>query len=289
MQTINQTAIVIKSKKEFSDAIVSLDDYLHADQKSKSYTKVVLLANSEIDTGLFDFISNTYQTICDHALHECTGGNYQKGSLKISYDIFRMWFHVVACETMCAEKIDPTPKKDQTHSPITGMLSNAEIYESMGLFVEAVDAYKEVMSIELEHQDKKSINEQIDRLKKIMTEMNQTQDLLSNIQSEPEPLESIEKNVKEIKNASVRMRFASLDKYSKMHSNGASGLIADQQAVKNLMNEADLYRVHDLRKEAWDKYNEALVLLSFNHTIKERERLSAYVKKMLAKIGDNPD
>jgi len=288
MQTINQTAIVIKSKKAFSDAVVGLNAYSHAEQKSKLYTKVILLANSEINAGLFDFISNSYQTICDHALQECTGGNYRKGSLKIDYETFRIWFHVVTCEAVCAENIELTPEKKQPRSPDAGMLTNAEIYESMGLFVEAVDAYEEILAIEvkLENQDKKLITEQIDRLKIIMTAMSQAENLQSDVQSES--LQSLERDVKGIKNASIKVRFASLDKYSKICGNETCGLIADQQYVKNLMNEADLYRVHDLRREARDKYNEIMVLLNFNHRIKERENLSDYVKKMLSKMGDSP-
>ncbi len=289
MKTINQTAIVITSKKAFSDALVSLDAYSHSDHQSKSYAKVILLANSEINAGLFEFISNSYQTICDNALHECTGGNYRNGSLKISYDTFRMWFHVVACEAVCAEKIDRASESDQHRSPVKGMLTSAEIYESMGLLVEAVDAYQEILAIEvkLEYQNKKLIEEQIDRLKNIMTAMSQTQYLESDFQSEP--LKSMERNVKGLENASIRVRFASLDKYYKMSGNKTSGLIADQQSVKNLMDEADLYKVHDLRREAWDKYNEILVLLKFNHNIKGRKHLSAHVKKMLTQIGDNLD
>ncbi len=288
MQSINQTAIVITSKKAFSDAVVCLDAYSHSDHKSKSYAKVILLANSEINAGLFDFIRNSYQTICDNALLECTGGHYRNGSLKISYDTFQMWFHIIACEAVCAESVDKAPESSQSRSPIKGMLTSAEIYESMGLFVEAVNAYEEILAIEAkpEHQNKKSIKEQIDRLREIMTAISQAQDLQSDFKSEP--LKSLERNVKGMKNSSIRVRFASLDKYSKT-DNETCGLVADQQSVKNLMNEADLYRVHDLRREAWDKYNEILVLLNFNPNIKGRKHLSAHVNKMLAQIGDNLD
>jgi len=289
METINQTAIIITSKKAFSEAFVSLDTDAHSGQKSKSYTKAILLANSEINAGLFDFIAKSYQIICDDALQECTGGNYQNGSLKISYDTFRMWFHVVACEAVCVENIDQAPENGQPDSQVKGILTSAEIYESMGLFVEAVDAYQEILAIEvkLEHQNKTLIEEQIGRLKKIITAMSQAQNLESDFKSEP--FKSLERNVKGMTNASIRVRFASLDKYSKMSGKTTSGLIADQQSVKNLMNEADLYKVHDLRREARDKYNEILVLLNFNRNIKGRKNLSAHVKKMLAQIGSNLD
>jgi len=288
VKSINQTAIVIKSKKAFSDVVVCLKAYTRSDRKSESYAKVILLAESEINADPVDYIRKSYQTICDSALKECTGGNYKNGSLKICYDTFRMWFDVTACETVRVEKIAKTSENGKLRSSITNMLNCAKIYESMGLFAEALEAYEKIMAMEikLKLRKKKPINDHINRLKKEMTVAAQNQNLLLPAFS-PEPFNSTEGNAKGIKKPSFKNRFISEVKHSKPCFNGICGLIADQQTIENFIKEADLYRSHDLRREAQDKYNEALVLLCFNHSIKGRKQLWAYVNKMLTQIENN--
>jgi len=165
---------------------------------------------------------------------------------------------------------------------VNSKLNNAEVYQSMGLYVEALDAYEKIIADHptLDPHTKKTVEDNIVQLKQIVHEHGDDQVPDSTTENEAE-IEPLPIDVSSFKESLFRSDTEFDDADIAPILDDASELMATRAEVKKYIKEAKLYQTQDLLTESHDKYIAALELLESNDAIKGKNNLIAIIKAKL--------
>jgi len=172
---------------------------------------------------------------------------------------------------------------------VNSMLNNAEVYQSMGLYLEALDAYEQILSNhpKLDAQTKKTVEDNIAQLKINIHEQGDDKDLGES--TEEAVIEPLPEDVSSIKESLFRSDTEFDDADIAPILDDASELVATKAEVKKYIKEAKLYQEQDLISESRDKYSAALELLESNDAIKGKKNLIAIIKTKLNALDTDDD
>jgi len=174
---------------------------------------------------------------------------------------------------------------------VNSMLNNAEVYQSMGLHLEALDAYEQILTQHptLDPHTKKTVEENIALVKESIHQQGDEKDPRATAEDEVE-IEPLPEDVSSIKESLFRNDTEFDDADLAPILDDASELVATRAEVKKYIKEAKLYQTQDLLNESYDKYSAALKLLESNDAIKGKKNLIAIIKsKLNALVIDDED
>jgi len=165
---------------------------------------------------------------------------------------------------------------------VNSMLNNAEVYQTMGLNVEALDAYEQILAnhAALDAETKKTVEDNIALLKQSVDVEDHEKDPRASEQDD-EVIEPLPEDVSIIKESLFRSGTEFDDADIAPILDDASELVATKAEVKKYIKEAKLYQDQDLLNESHDKYTAALKLLESNDAIKGKKNLIAIIKSKL--------
>jgi len=165
---------------------------------------------------------------------------------------------------------------------VNSMLNNAEVYQSMGLYVEALDAYEQIIDKHptLDPHTKKTVEDNIAQLKENVHEHGDDKEPRTTTKDKAE-IEPLPIDVSSFKESLFRSDTEFDDADIAPILDDASELMATRAEVKKYIKEAKLYQDQDLLIESHDKYIAALELLENNDAIKGKNNLIAIIKAKL--------
>jgi len=165
---------------------------------------------------------------------------------------------------------------------VNSMLNNAEVYQSMGLHLEALDAYEQIIANHptLDTQTKKTVEDNITQLKQTLHELGEDKDPRGTVEEEVE-IEPLPEDLSSIKESLFRSDTEFDDADIAPLLDDASELVATRAEVKKYIKEAKLYQEQDLLSESRDKYSAALALLESNDAIKGKKNIIAIIRAKL--------
>ncbi len=173
---------------------------------------------------------------------------------------------------------------------VNSMLNNAEVYQSMGLHMEALDAYKQILASHetLDAETKQTVEDNIAELQKSAAEQEGEKDPRG-LGVEDKQIEPLPEDLSSIKESLFRSDAQFDDADLSPILDDASELLATKAQVKKLIKEAKTYQDQDLLNESRDKYMAALNLLETNQAIKGKQNLIAVINSKLEALDIEDD
>ncbi len=173
---------------------------------------------------------------------------------------------------------------------VNSMLNNAEVYQSMGLHAEALDAYEQILATHktLDSETKQTVEDNIAELKKSISQQQAEKDPRA-LGVEDEQIEPLPEDLSSIKESLFRSDAQFDDADLSPILDDASELVATKAQVKKLIKEAKTYQDQDLLNESRDKYMAALNLLETNDAIKGKRNLIAVINSKLEGLDIEDD
>ncbi|MDM8540846.1 hypothetical protein QUF90_07140 [Desulfococcaceae bacterium HSG9] len=165
---------------------------------------------------------------------------------------------------------------------IAPLLDNASVYQTMGLHVEALDIYEQILAdhARLDAETKKTVEDNIILLKHTIGEKKREKDPQT-AEQDDEAIEPLPEELSNIKESLFRTDTQFDDTDIAPILDNASELMAIKAEVKKYIREAKLYQNQDLLSESQDKYMAALKLLESNDAIKGKKNLVTIIESKL--------
>jgi hypothetical protein len=186
---------------------------------------------------------------------------------------------------------------DDITAIVNSMLNNAEVYQTMELHVEALDAYEQIIASHtaLDDETKKTVEDNITLLKQILDIQDNQKDPQAAkkedkvkypraAKEEDKVIEPLSEDLSDFKESLFRSGTAFDDADIAPILDDAAELMATKAEVKKYIREAKLYQDQDLLSESHDKYMAALKLLESNDAIKGKQNLVAIIKSKLKSL-----
>ena len=173
---------------------------------------------------------------------------------------------------------------DDITAIVNSMLNNAEVYQTMGLHAEALDAYEQILSSDtaLDDETIKTVEDNITLLKQTLDIKDHEKD--PHAAQKDEVMEPLPEDLSNIKESLFRSGTEFDDADIAPILDDAAELMATKAEVKKYIKEAKLYQEQDLLSESHDKYTAALKLLESNDAIKGKKNLVAIIKSKLKSL-----
>jgi tetratricopeptide (TPR) repeat protein len=161
-------------------------------------------------------------------------------------------------------------------SAATEILSKADVYQSMGLFPEALEEYRKALrqGDGLDSESKKTIRENIVALKEKLGEHDQEEE--EQIELPPKEISLLKENLFREENVTPVL-------------DNASAVLEIKQRIRKLIKEAKLYHSQGLLEESKDKYTDALEVLRSTKLINDKENLINVVINKLEELEGDID
>jgi len=174
---------------------------------------------------------------------------------------------------------------DDITAIVNSMLNNAEVYQTMGLNVEALDAYEQIIASHtaLDDETKKTVEDNITLLKQTLDIQDDEKDPRA-AKEKDKVIEPLSEDLSDFKESLFRSGTAFDDADIAPILDDAAELMATKAEVKKYIREAKLYQDQDLLSESHDKYMAALKLLESNDAIKGKKNLVAIIKSKLKSL-----